>query len=312
MAHAVSVSVDESASEILRKNGHTFNFARLFLTEVQGQRAARLYAFCRYIDDIADEAREPRHARAVLDDIKSQLIGRQALSPRTADFLDLAGETNIALDTAVSLIDGVALDLETVAFEAVPELLQYAYKVAGTVGLMMCSILDVDDPRAAPFAIDLGVAMQLTNIARDIQEDAENGRRYVPAVWLEGACAMEIANPDPVLMPRLQAAAERLIQLAETYYQSAYDGLGFLPPRARFAILIAARVYRQIGVKLRRRDFAVWRGRTVVSTAEKLAVASAAATAYLAQPRFHRRTQKHNADLHISLQGLAGAHKVVE
>lgn len=310
MADAMSASAHKSATEILRKHGRTFNFARVFLTEVQGQRAARLYAFCRYVDDVADEACDRRHAKAVLDQVKSQLAGRLAPSPRIADFLDLARETNIDFDAAVALIDGVASDLETVAFETISDLLRYAYKVAGTVGLMMCNVLDVDDPHAAPFAIDLGIAMQLTNIARDIQEDAENGRRYVPAAWVGGASAIDIAHPDPVLMPGLQAAAERLIQLAEVYYQSAYNGFGFLPSRSRFAILIAARVYRQIGVKLHRRDFTVWRGRTIVSTAEKLTVATAAAAAYLAQPRLHLRTQTHDADLHITLQGLAGAHQV--
>ena len=300
----------QSADEILRQHGRTFNFARVFLTEVQGKRAARLYAFCRYVDDIADEASDLQQAEILLDQIKLELAGKKTPSTRIADFLSLAFETNIDLEVAVALIDGVASDLDTVAFETESDLLRYAYKVAGTVGLMMCSVLDVDDHRAAPFAIDLGVAMQLTNIARDIQEDAENGRRYVPAAWLDGATAREIALPDPVLMPKLQVAAERLIQLAETYYESAYDGFGFLPSRSRFAILIAARVYRQIGVKLQRRDFAVWQGRTIVSTAEKLAVASAAGTAYLAQSRFHRRTQSHDADLHISLQGFAGAHAV--
>ncbi|MEL7218627.1 MAG: phytoene/squalene synthase family protein [Pseudomonadota bacterium] len=310
MAHAMPAPAQESSDEILRKNGRSFNFARMFLTKAQGQRSARLYAFCRYVDDLADEASDPRHAKLVLDQVKLQLAGKQSPSGRVADFLDLARETNIDLDVAVALIDGVASDLGIVAFETVSDLLQYAYKVAGTVGLMMCSVLDVTDPRAAPFAIDLGVAMQLTNIARDIQEDAENGRRYVPAKWLEGACANDIAASDTAFMPKLQAAAERLVHLAEIYYESAYDGLGFLPSRSRFAILIAARVYRQIGVKLQRRDFAVWQGRTIVSTAEKLAVASAAGTAYLAQSRFHRRTQSHDADLHISLQGFAGAHAV--
>lgn len=311
MAYAMSASAQETAAEILRKNGRSFNFARAFLTEIQGQRAARLYAFCRYVDDVADDASDAREAKAVLDQVKSELAGVHAPSPRIADFLDLARETNIDLDAAIALIDGVASDLETVAFETVSDLLRYAYKVAGTVGLMMCSVLDVDDPLAAPFAIDLGIAMQLTNIARDIQEDAENGRRYAPADWLDGASAADIVNPDACLKPDLQAAAERLIQLAETYYESAYNGFGFLPPRSRFAILIAARVYRQIGLKLGRRKFAVWRGRTVVGTPEKIAVASAAATAYLTQRRLHHRSGRHNADLHGPLSGLTGVHEAV-
>ena len=311
MAYAMSASIQESAAEILRKNGRSFNFARAFLTEIQGQRAARLYAFCRYIDDVADDASDARKAKAVLDQVKSELAGMHPPSPRIADFLDLVRETNIDLGAAIALIDGVASDLETVAFQTVSDLLRYAYKVAGTVGLMMCSVLEVDDPLAAPFAIDLGIAMQLTNIARDIQEDAENGRRYVPGAWLYGASAADIADPDDSLKPDLQASAERLIKLAELYYESAYDGFGFLPSRSRLAILIAARVYRQIGVKLERKDFAVWRGRTVVGTSEKIAVASAAATTYLTQRRLHHRSDSHNADLHGPLSGLTGVHEAV-
>ncbi|MEM6900492.1 MAG: squalene/phytoene synthase family protein, partial [Pseudomonadota bacterium] len=236
MAYAMSASIQESAAEILRKNGRSFNFARAFLTEIQGQRAARLYAFCRYIDDVADDASDARKAKAVLDQVKSELAGMHPPSPRIADFLDLVRETNIDLGAAIALIDGVASDLETVAFQTVSDLLRYAYKVAGTVGLMMCSVLEVDDPLAAPFAIDLGIAMQLTNIARDIQEDAENGRRYVPAAWLDGASAADIADPDASLKSNLQAAAERLIQLAEIYYESAYDGFGFLPSESPISI----------------------------------------------------------------------------
>ena len=261
-------SLPETALEILRKNGRSFNFARTFLTEVQGQRAARLYAFCRYIDDLADETPDKRRAKGELEHVKAQLTHTLPPSVRVADFLRLAEETNLNLEVASALVDGVMSDLSMVAFETTTELVRYAYKVAGTVGLMMCSVLDVEDPRASPFAIDLGVAMQLTNIARDIHEDALNGRRYVPGPWIGGASASQIANPDPLLKLHLQEAANRLIELAEIYYESAYEGFGYLPARARFAILIAARIYRQIGLKLRRQGFAVWDGRTVVSTSK--------------------------------------------
>ena len=160
-----------------------------------------------------------------------------------------------------------------------------------------------------PFAIDLGVAMQLTNIARDIQEDASNGRRYIPATWLADASAADIAEPNASLKPRLQAASKRLIELAELYYESAYNGFGFLPGRPRFAILIAARVYRQIGLKLKYLNFAIWRGRVVVSTAEKIMVAGVATAAYLTQLRMHQCTLEHNAELHVSLEGFAGTNQ---
>lgn len=299
----------ETALDILRKNGRSFNFARTFLTEVQGQRAARLYAFCRYIDDLADETPDKSRAKAELEHVKAQLTHSLPPSVRIADFLRLAEETSLSLEVASALVDGVMSDLSVVAFETTPELVRYAYKVAGTVGLMMCSVLDVEDPRAAPFAIDLGVAMQLTNIARDIHEDALNGRRYVPGAWLGGATASQIANPDPLLKLNLQEAANRLIELAEIYYESAYEGFGYLPARARFAILIAARVYRQIGLKLRRQGFAVWNGRTVVSTSKKVAESCSASAFFLTNRRLHRRSQKHDVELHSPLKGLAGVHE---
>ena len=305
----MSASSENTAEEILRHHGRSFNFARMFLKVSHGQRAARLYAFCRYIDDIADEAGDVQQAKEVLEQVRLQLAGNLPPSPRVADFIKLAKDTNIDHAVAEEMIDGVASDLETVAFETTAELLQYAYKVAGTVGLMMCRILEADDPRAMPFAIDLGVAMQLTNIARDIQEDASNGRRYIPATWLADASAADIAEPNASLKPRLQAASKRLIELAELYYESAYNGFGFLPGRPRFAILIAARVYRQIGLKLKHLNFAIWRGRVVVSTAEKIMVAGVATAAYLTQLRMHQCTLEHNAELHVSLEGFAGTNQ---
>ncbi len=308
----MSASSENTAEEILRNNGRSFNFARVFLKESHGQRAARLYAFCRYIDDIADEASDVQQAKEALEQVRSQLVVNVPPSPRVAEFLKLAQDTNIDPALAVELIDGVASDLETVAFKTMAELIQYAYKVAGTVGLMMCRVLEVDDPRAMPFAIDLGVAMQLTNIARDIREDALNGRRYVPAPWLASASIEDISNPNASLKPKLQMASQRLIELAEVYYESAYNGFGFLPRRSRLAILIAARVYRQIGVKLKRRDFATWRGRTVVSTAEKIMVASAAIATYLTEFRLHQCSLKHDAKLHVFLQGFAGTNQLAK
>ena len=310
MAYASSAAWVETPADILRKNGRSFNFARAFLTEAQGERAARLYAFCRYVDDLADETGNAVRAKADLDCVQRQLVSGAPVSARIADFLDLAQATNMDLAAASALVEGVASDLQPVAFDTTSQLLRYAYKVAGTVGLMMCAIFEVDDAHAAPFAIDLGIAMQLTNIARDIREDALKGRRYVPGPWLSGASAQDIAEADPRLRPDLALAAERLIDLAELYYESAYNGFGYLPVRSRFAILIAARVYRQIGLKIARNGYDVWHGRTVVSSAEKIRVAGAAAAVFATSRRLHRQPEHHNAELHISLNGLAGVHEV--
>lgn len=296
----------QSPTDILRENGRSFHFARIFLTQAQGERAARLYAFCRYVDDLADETRNHAKALRELDDARRQLAQRTATHPRLDDFMQLAEETDIDLSIAISLIDGVASDLSEVAFQSEEQLLRYAYQVAGTVGLMMCGVLGVKKKAAYPFAIDLGIAMQLTNIARDIQEDAINGRRYIPAPWVNGAPASAIMEATPAIKPLLVSAADRLITLAERYYQSAYNGFGFLPARARFAILVAAKLYRQIGVKLQRNGYVVWHGRTIVNTGEKVAVAAGASWFYVTKRNLHLPVNPHQSGLHISLYGLTG------
>jgi len=298
---------DETAANILRKNGRSFYFANLFLTKEQSDRAARLYAFCRYVDDLADETPDKSDAARKLAHVRKQVETRVACEGRVTDFLALADETGLDLSIATALIDGVTSDLGEVAFATEADLLRYAYRVAGTVGLMMCSLLGVRNDEAYPFAIDLGVAMQLTNIARDIKEDAENGRRYIPATWVDGASASSLAGKAPDLRPALSRSAARLIDLAEEYYESAYDGLGYLPPRARFAILIAARVYRQIGIKLKRDGFQVWRGRTIVGLAEKVVVSGGASWSYLNTTRLRRPQHAHESRLHVCLGGLSGA-----
>lgn len=307
MAVSQTLEFEGSASEILKANGRSFHFASAFLTSAQSEHAARLYAFCRYVDDLADESSNTFIATRELDHVRSQLDGKTKATGRIADFLSLADETGLDLAIAVSLIDGVQSDLQRVAFDSQAQLLRYAYKVAGTVGLMMCSVLGVEEPEAQPFAIDLGIAMQLTNIARDIKEDAVNDRRYVPGPWVAGASPEDIRTSGDDLNLLLAQSAERLIKLAEQYYQSAFDGLGYLPFRSRFAILIAAKVYRQIGMKLRKTGFRVWDGRTVVSTAEKTAIAGSASVMFCSARRLHRRSQQHSAELHWSLTGLTGA-----
>jgi len=299
-----------SAEDVLRRHGRTFSFARTFLTAEQGHKAARLYAFCRYIDDLADEAEDMAEAGHQLAHVQAQLRGEAPAGPDVADFLALAAETGMDLSIAGFLIEGVRSDLGPVAFETEADLLRYAYKVAGTVGLMMCRVLNVSDRAAYPFAIDLGVAMQLTNIARDIREDALNGRRYVPGGWVRGASADDIVRADGALRPLLAEAAHSLLDMAEHYYDSAYDGLAYLPARSRFAILIAARVYRQIGVKIKRQSYAVWQGRAMIGLPEKLSVAASAGVSYLRDRRFHQTCHQHNAGLHRALQGLTGAHRL--
>ncbi|NBC21525.1 MAG: squalene/phytoene synthase family protein [Alphaproteobacteria bacterium] len=296
-----------SARAVLKTHGRSFHFASKFLGERHGANAARLYAFCRHVDDTADNAESAQAAGFELDRLEAEINGQRPAGPRIGDFLALADETNMDLRAAQALVAGVRSDLGPVAFASERELVRYAYHVAGVVGLMMCAVLDVDDPAAAPFAIDLGIAMQLTNIARDVGEDAAMGRRYLPAEWVGDLVPDRIGDPDTDTAERLRAGTRRLLAKAEAYYESGEAGMAYLPARARLAILVAARVYRRIGVAARHGDHETWRMRAQVAGPVKAAIALGAMGDFAFSSRLHQRGAQHDSHLHAALDGLPSA-----
>ena len=168
-----------TSEQSLAANGKSFHWARRFLGSRMGGDAARLYAFCRLLDDMADGDIENGPAR--LAAIRADLLaGRSGDDPALHAFRPLMTEKRFPSDVLIALIDGLLEDQDDVVVLAdEAALLRYAYRVAGTVGLLMCHVLDCHAPRRA-HAIDLGIAMQLTNIARDVLEDAQMNRRYLP------------------------------------------------------------------------------------------------------------------------------------
>ena len=178
-----SINID-NPELILATSGESFHWARRFLGNKMGHDAARLYSFCRVLDDMADGDIEngPEHLIQIQAKLKQGEWGNHPLLNQFSDMVDEYGlSTNVVSSLVEGLLDDQA-DEVLIADEA--ELIQYAYKVAGTVGLLMCDVLNTDEPRAKPHAVDLGIGMQLTNIARDVLEDAKMGRRYLP--WLMG------------------------------------------------------------------------------------------------------------------------------
>ena len=270
----------ESADDILATHGRTFHWAKRFLGYDMGANAAQLYVFCRHVDDIADGNDPNRAARLeAIDTILSGKTLSRAKDAKTArTFVRFAGAHGIDLQVTRDLIRGLASDQGEVNVHDTRELLVYCYRVAGTVGLMMAPLLNCHDRKAGHFAMDLGIAMQLTNIARDVAEDAAMGRRYIPAGWCGQASprAIHASVFDDTHPARreISCAIEDLLALADMFYASGYKGLSYLPPRAHLAIGIAARCYQEIGHKLRRRKYAYWRGRVVVGTGGKI-IASA-------------------------------------
>jgi len=203
------------------------------------------------------------------------------------------------------LLEGLISDLATVRMQNSEELLRYAYRVAGTVGLMMCGALDVSQPAARPYAIDLGIAMQLTNICRDVTEDARAGRCYLPANLIGKIEPAQLISPDAALQLRIRETIQHLLAVADRFYVSGEAGLSFLPLRARFGILVAARVYRAIGTRLRRGNFSTWKGRAFVSKPSKIGI-TVGAVFTLPFNRTFWSPRPHQATLHAALGGLPG------
>jgi phytoene synthase len=292
--------MNDDPTELLKKHGKTFNFARLFLGSKTGLAAARLYRFCRIVDDIADESPDPDIAKVKLNELKESITQNTADHHVVQDFLKLCEEYQIERNHGITLIDGVSQDLNLVALPALETLIQYAYQVAGVVGLMMAPILGAKKV-GYPFAIDLGIGMQLTNIARDVLEDAQMGRRYLPGEWVNTLSTSQIALASIGHREQVQDAIKVLLNLAEKYYQSGLAGLYYLPPRNRQAIAVAAYVYRDIGRKLLKNDCRYWLGRVVVSKPKKIFLASQALWHLKTAVIAHHETA-HQDELHSHLQ----------
>jgi phytoene synthase len=294
---------------VFRKKARTFWWAGLLLPREVRDDAATVYAFCRLVDDTGDEGDDRHSAKLALEALSNEVLGRAEARPLVAEFREVARRRELPLQAASELIAGVRGDLGVVRMADDAELLRYCYRVASTVGLMMCGVLGVRRREALPHAVDLGIAMQLTNICRDVAEDAGRGRVYLPAGRLRAA------GVDPEELVAGGAAPERVarvvgevLALADRYYRSADGGMRDIPWRFRPAILVASRTYRAIGVRLRRRDSDALAGRTVVPWPEKMVWGTRAVAASL-RPAILGITPRwaHDRALHQALRGLPGA-----
>ena len=303
---SAALPVSANAEETLASKGRSFHWARTFLGEPHASRATRLYAFCRHLDDLADEASSHDSAREKLLRVRSAVSSGITSDPILRDGLDLMHECRISPAIILELIEGLLSDLDSVRLPDEAALLRYSYRVAGTVGVMMCGVLDVHNPVAYPHAMDLGIAMQLTNICRDIAADAAMNRRYLPATMIGDMEPDDLVLPEKNLLPLLRRSVSWLLDQADLYYTSGERGLAYLPLRARCGILAAARVYRAIGTQLRRRDCDYWSQRVVVGSPEKAIIT---ASAFLRTPLtnfFWRPAASHDSSLHVALKGFPG------
>lgn len=252
-----SAQVVRESRRILAEKGRTFRLASLLLPRDARDDAAVVYAFCRLADDIVDEGDDVVASRIGLTRLRDELRGDAAPRPLVVAFLDVCSRRSIPLEAAEHLMNGLERDLEPVlTLDDDRALIRYAYEVAGTVGLMMARLLGAHDDAAVAHAIDLGIAMQLTNICRDVVEDAGRQRTYVPEARLVPAGLSSKTLRENVALGDERGAAARdavfpvvgdLLELADRYYRSGIAGMPYLPLRARRTILAAGSMYRAIG-----------------------------------------------------------------
>jgi len=259
---ARDVIVDASRDSIQRGSTSFAAAARLFDPRIRDD-AYMLYAWCRHCDDEIDGqvmghgavGLDPVLARRKLAELEDKtrraMAGEPAGDAAFAAFQRVAQRHGIPARYPLDLLQGFRMDVEGHSYRTLEDTLLYAYHVAGVVGVMMTQVMGVRDIATLRRASDLGLALQLTNIARDVIEDAKGGRVYLPGDWLGTAAANPSVVTDPASRAVVFAATERLLAEAEPYYASARWGLKELGFRSAWAVAAAHGVYRQIGLNVR-------------------------------------------------------------
>lgn len=278
----MSDAVVASSAAAIGQGSKSFAAAARLFDRRTREDAVMLYAWCRHCDDVIDgqelgwsrggDFRAGQRAR--LEALKAQtasvLAGGAEADPAFAALARVVARNAIPKRYPEELLRGFEMDVEERSYDATGVLLDYCYHVAGVVGVMMAMIMGAREPGVLDRASDLGLAFQLTNIARDVIEDARAGRVYLPREILDRHGIGAVDPEDSALRPRLHAAALELLDLADRYHASAAMGLAALPPRSAWAVAAAGRVYGGIGTGLRRLGPRAWDARVSTSGAAKL------------------------------------------
>jgi phytoene synthase len=267
----------QECRDIMTRGSKSFSLAAKLFDPQTRDAAIFLYGWCRYCDDQVDEvgkSADRADLEVRLKRLKEKTAAAFTFEPQTeAVFIALqhiVHRYGIPSHYALELIEGMAMDVRGVRYANLRELLLYCYRVAGTVGLMMSHVMGLRDESALRNAADLGIAMQLTNIARDIVEDAAVGRIYLPLTWLDQAKIAPDRIGEPANREKLAMLTLRLLREADRYYRSGDAGLWHLSFRAACAVSAARQVYAEIGSLLVQRGARAWDQRTYVTGPRKI------------------------------------------
>ncbi|MDC1148091.1 phytoene/squalene synthase family protein [Pelagibacteraceae bacterium] len=256
--------------QTLKKHAKSFYFAGLLLDKQTLYDASVLYAFCRQLDDAAD-----------IEDLSEKSVKLQQLitdyrtdhsqNEINIAFKELKKQYQLNNRFIDDLILGVSSDLQFKQPKDLKELIFYSYQVAGTVGGLMARILGATNEKAWRFAIDLGIGMQLTNISRDVKEDALNNRIYLPQDQLGSDIdATTILNPEH--KTKVYHVTKEILNTADKYYQSGFSGIYYIPKKNKFSILIAGMLYQSIGSKVLNNNEKFLKQRVYLTFFEKIII----------------------------------------
>ncbi|MBD8643197.1 phytoene/squalene synthase family protein [Stenotrophomonas sp. CFBP 13724] len=275
-------ALERQARVTISRGSKSFAVASRVFDARTRRGATLLYTWCRHCDDVVDgqvlghrgvpaSASDPGAALAELRRCTALAYQQPLLQdPPFAALQEVVRTFAIPARHAQAHLDGFAMDVAGREYRTFDDTLEYCYHVAGVVGIMMCHIMGPTDPAVLDRAADLGLAFQLSNIARDVVEDAQAGRCYLPVDWLEQAGLNPRNHADQAHRQALAGVVARLLESAETYYASALKGLPALPARSAWAVATAHGIYREIGLHVRARGPAAWDHRVSTSTGDKL------------------------------------------
>lgn len=271
-----------NAKAIIEQGSKSFaTAAKLFDTQTR-EKAFMLYAWCRYCDDQIDgqdlgfgqQSPEPEEQQRILARLTEQteaaMAGEPTDDPVFAAFQRVFQVSGMDRRYPLELLAGFAMDVERREYLSLDDTLLYCYHVAGVVGAMMATIMGVTDQATLNRAIDLGIAFQLTNISRDVMEDAADNRIYLPRTWLQEAGAPTLAADFEGHEDAIFAVVARLLDEADRYYDSAVHGIARLPFRCAWAIAAARKVYGAIGEQVRHQGPRAWQTRAGTTTLQKV------------------------------------------
>lgn len=272
----------EHANRSIAVGSKSFAAAARLFEPATRRSAVMLYAWCRHCDDVIDGqqaghgavplSRAQAEQRLLQLKVQTRAIyaGARLQDPAFAAFRQVVVAHGIPEAHAMAHLAGFEMDVSERRYLCIDDTLQYCYHVAGVVGLMMARVMGTQDEPTLDRACDLGLAFQLTNIARDIIEDAQVGRCYLPELWLAELGVPPDQLAEPQFRPAIAVLAKRLVDLAEPYYLSAQAGITALPWRSAWAVATAAQVYRQIGVEVVAAGDKAWDQRVSTSKAQKI------------------------------------------